>query len=215
MEIIDYFGLPSRRGSDFNPWLEQMLECIKQLSSKDFILRLTGDRVGRDVQYQLYNNVNKTYADIQKRNGTVQLRLYARKTPDPEAGFKPALSEARSHVLAFNEAGRTTAADLLQRHLEQDTPYSLGQIVRVKVTPTAQPLEPWTFAGGRITDMRADAHGQHIEVENGAHTYFITHAKLEGHRPSVRKYVLFNEAGDFQFINSPEFEFYFEMKNVH
>lgn len=214
MQIIDNFSLPSRKRDDFNAWLERMFETMRSLSTSDFIVRLSGEHIGREVHYQLYNSQNKTYAAIQRFNGTVKLRLWQRLLPDPEIGFKPGVSEATIRSFPFTEAGRNQAAKVLQEWLDQLTPYSEQSVTKVKVTPTATPLEPWTFAGGQVSKLIPGDINLTVEVEDGEVTYVIPNDKLLNHRPSVSKFVLFNEDGDFQFISSTEFHFYFRMVNV-
>lgn len=215
MEIIDNFGLRTRHNAQNFLWLSQALRQVEEASTKSFVVRLTGERKGQDIEFELQNGQNKTSALIAQRRNRLQVQLYKRGIPDPETGFRPALDLVKATTFsALNDDTLDTLAETLQRHLEQDTPYSAGAITKVKVTPTPVPLEPWTFAGGRITSVEHVEDGLRLTVEGTKHIYFAAKDKMHGRRAAGGRYVLFNEAGDFDFVGSNEFDFYFEMKHV-
>lgn len=210
MEIIDNFKLATHRDPIFNPWLERMLMRVKRLSDRDYVIRLTADRTHPEIRYQLYNSTGKTYVGLYRNKGKVNMRFFKRSLPDPEYGFKPGLATSLEKDVELDEEGLFTAAALIQKHLDQDTPYARGTVKRIRVTPTASVIEPWTFCGGRVTAMANTPEHAVLEVDYGRQIFRIPHEKIIGHRPGVMKYIVFNEDNDFAFISSSEFEIYFE-----
>lgn len=213
MEIIDNFNLSARWDPVLGPWLERLITRVKSLSRKDYVVRLTGNRTPeQNLRYELYNSQAKTYVAIQHQRDAVCLQLFQRTLPDPEFGFKPGFSTPEEHSLSFDDKDLKAAAAMVQKHLDQDTPYATNSVKRIRVTPTATVTEPWTFCGGQVTSVINFPDVVKIETDHGKNTYLIPAEKMANHRPGVMKYVVFNEDGDFAFIISSEFDIYFEMK---
>lgn len=212
MEIIDNFNLSLRHDPQFTPWLMRVLERVKRLSRREGVVRLSADYEDHsEVRYQLYNSQGKTYVSLFRRGGQVILSLFQRNTPDPERGFKPELTKPVDCEMELRSSSIDAAAAMIQKHLDQDTPYARGTVTRIRVTPTAKVIEPWTFCGGRVTALYNTHADVRIEVDHGKNVFFIPHEKMAGHRPGVMKYIVFNEFGEFAFIVSSEFHIYFEM----
>ncbi len=215
MELIDNVGLHRTDVEPRNAWMATLVAALKAQSNTQFVVRLTTEkRAGGRLIYVLANNQNKTSVQIAADTDGFVASLHERALPDPEMGFKPPVVQLKAR--SFSDHDLEEASAFIAAHLDKNTPYSLNTVVRIKVTPTANPLEAWTFAGGRITTMQTDDAGVHLTVEDGKQTYFIPHVKLLGasNRPAVYKCVLFNENGDFEFLSSGDFDAYFVMKNV-
>lgn len=214
MEIIDNFGLQTRHNAQDFSWMVDAMRELEQSSSKAFIVRLNGKRSLAAMEFELHNGVNKTQANITGYKHHIRVILFARGVPDPTKGFRPPMEVKDTITLPLDKACVKVMADILRKHLEQDTPYSLDTITKVKVSPTAKPLEPWSFAGGKVTHMEHVDGGISLTVEDGKQVYFIPTSRLYGRKPAGFKYVLINEHGDCDFVGSNEFHFYFEMKYV-
>jgi hypothetical protein len=215
MQIIDNYGLPSKRNSFINPWLETLLTCVQALSKNNFVLRLTGEHLPNSILYSLQNNQNKTVARICKSGDWIEVKLLSRDLPDPEKEMRPEYRDLGSRSFVCDEKGIKQAAAVICAVLDEETPYSLKSVVKIKVMPLLQINDPWVFRGGRITGVQQSEHLSRIEVENGQCAYTLTPEQVANERVKVRKYLLFNDKGEFQSVSSSEFDFYYEMKYVH
>lgn len=214
MEIIDNFGLPSKQKEGFNPWLENILDMVKEKTQdKKFTLRLTGNRTNNSIIYSLRNSQNKTSADIFKRNRMFYLELYKRDLPDQEKAIKPDSTMVSGYV--FQKGGiddLATIADLIAQHITMSTPYSENKVKRIKVISAKQPGTCGnSFTGGQITGIVYNDNTVELVVENDKVRYHLSKESVEGCRLSLLKYIVFNDKNEFALINSPEFDVYYEM----
>jgi hypothetical protein len=214
MQIIDNFGIISRGSSDKNSWLETILNKIKDLSSKDFVLRLTGIPEGNTLKYKLVNNRNKTHALIYRKHQKIFVEIFRRLLPDPEKYIKPVFSVQDKEVFNVDTEGIEKASIMLQKALDEETIYSLDEVVKVKVYVKPQDI-PWTFYGGRISQIDTldlpEGTVFRVYVENNSHHYDIPLDKTINRRICVLKYIVFNDKGGFEMVHSDEFNAYFEM----
>lgn len=214
MEIIDNFGLQFRHDGQSFAWMSDVVRQINKSSSSGTIVRLYGERKLDHIEFELSNGQNKSQVRIIGQKGRAKALLFQRAAPDPVVGFRPAMVREGTVDVVLNWAGLQTLSETVRNHLEKDTVYSLGTVVKIKVTPTAKPVEPWSFAGGQITHLEEADDAFHLTVEGGKYVYTIPKARMYGRKLASFKYVLFNENGDFDFVGSNEFNFYFEMKHV-
>ena len=212
MQVIYNVGLPSREGRGRVNWLETLIEGVKECSDKDYILRLTSTiEEGEGIVYHISNGQNKTTVDLIRKNKVIYVKLYQRVLPDPEKYIKPAKYLVGSHEFSALDAVPETIA-VLFAHLNQDNPYSKGEVTKVKVNYKPNQNTPWCFFGGRISavDQLSDDSVK-LTVEGGKWTYVIPLASALHKRVNKLKYIIFNENSDFDVVSSSEFDFYFEM----
>ena len=214
MDIIDNFGIPSKQREGFNPWLENILDIIKSFhSNRKTILRLTGERSSRSIIYRLRNSENKTYAEIYKRKKIYYIHLYKRDLPDINKSIKPTNILLGSHVFIKGDIeDQYDMAKLIGELITSDTDYSLRKINKIKVSPF--PLKDQkTLIGGRITGIVYKENQMvNVVIENGLASFNLNLEKFSKHRLSLLKYIIFNDRDEMVLINSPEFDFYYEMK---
>lgn len=213
MEIIDNFGLPSKLKEGFNPWVENILDMIQAAApGKKSTLRLTGNRTNNTIIYTLRNSQNKTSADFYKRNKMFHLDLYKRDTPDPEKAIKPDNVMLSSYVFKKGSIDELEEmAQLVSDLVTMETPYSQGTVKKTKVVPTSDAVDKTMLRGGQITGILYNADDTELIVEKGKARYHMNKDVLGECRLSLLKYIIFNDKNEFALINSPEFDFYYEM----
>lgn len=216
MEIIDNFGLPSKQKEGFNPWLENVLDMVKEKSQDTkYTIRLTGNRTNNSIIYTLRNSQNKTSVDVYKRNRIFHLELYKRDLPDQTKAIKPDSTLVGNYVFQRGDVVELEEmADLIAKHMSMDTPYSEGTVSRIKVRIAAQPgTADGCFVGGQISGIvYNDDETVEVIVERGSARYILSKAQVEDCRLALLKYIIFNNSGEFALINSPEFNVYYEME---
>lgn len=212
MDIIDNFGLPSKQREGFNPWLENILDMINESCvDKKATLRLTGNRTNNTIVYSLRNSQNKTQADLYKRNKVYHVDLYKRDLPDMRKAIKPENVLVASFVFKKGDVVELAKmAELVTGLVVADTPYSLGTVNKIKVSPVSLPHA--TLIGGQITGIEyKEDDVVNITVENGKASYTVRTCEFGESRLNPLKYIVFGLHGEVTLINSPEFEFYYEM----
>lgn len=214
VEIIDNFGLQFSHDGKTFAWMSDVVRQISKASTTSSIVRLNGERKSEHIEFELHNGQNKTQVHITDHGNRARALFFKRPAPDPAKGFRPIMERVRAIDIQLNWGGLNTLSTLAREHLEQDTPYSLGTITKVKVTPTLKPLDAKSFAGGQITFMEEIDGVLHLTIEGGKCKYTVHKDRLYGRKVAAYKYVLFNETGDFDFVGSNEFHFYFEMAHA-
>lgn len=213
MEIIDNFRIPSKTREGFNPWLENILDLIKSFAGdKKQTIRLSGDRRNNTIVYKLRNSHNKTSAEIYKRNKMYYLNLHKRDLPDMEKSIRPDNIILSSHVFKKGDIDELAKiAELVCELVTSETPYSLGEIAKMEVSPI-QLLDRKTLIGGQITGISyKDCDVAEVVIENGRAKFQLKIEKIEKSRIKLLKCIIFNDRGEMAVVSSQEFDFYYQM----
>lgn len=215
MQIIHNFGLRSKFNPEQTGWLDVVLDKVKALSQKDFVLRLYGIPGNSLLTYKLVNGCSKTYSLIYRKANQIYVEVFTKALPDPEHFIKPAFNAQALEVFEASDEGLEQASIAIQEAMDQDTPYSLGEVTKVKVYRQSTDI-PWTFVGGRISaieELSSNEENQivRVYVDGNKTHYDIALKDTLDKRVAVLKYIVFNDKGEFQTIHSDEFDAYFEL----
>lgn len=212
LNIIDNANLPSKVNANFNPWLETILDRLKDLSQEDFVLRLSAERKPSSIIYHLENNQNKTLAYISKKGNTVRVETYRRELPDPERFIKPGHVPVEAGLFECTAEGLALAAQALCQVMGTHTAYSKQNVLKVKVYETAPEDDPWALSGGLITHVAYTGKDDLTVTVNKRIVHHLKISQFYGQViPRLMKYLVLGSDHKAEVVNESEFGFYFEL----